>query len=108
MELKKRFNYRNAFIILYFVALFAYVLIGLKPADAKNYDITASLRIPSIGLSSDVTSLQVQDGKLNTPDYIAGSFSRAGNKTLLIGHSSTVFKNLHKINIDEEIEYNFE
>ena len=105
MELKKRFNYRNAFIVLYFVAFVIYIVIGLKPADAKNYNISANLQVPSIGLSSDVTSLQIQDGKLDTPDYIVGSFSRSENKTLLIGHSSTVFNKLHLLNTGEVVKY---
>lgn len=107
MELKKRLSLRTVLIELYVVVFGAYVIWGLQPAEAaQSYEISAELNIPSIGLVSDVTTLQIEDHELKTPDTIAGSFSRAENKTLLIGHSGTVFQNLNETRLGDEIIYN--
>ena len=106
MELKKRLNPKTVLIGLYAVVFAVYVIIGLRPAEAaRSYEISAMLSIPSIGLVSDVTNLQIEDHELKTPDHIVGSFSRAENKTLLIGHSSTAFQNLNRLDVGEEISY---
>ena len=106
MELKKRLNIRTVLIGLYTVVFVTYVIVGLKPAEAaQGYEISAELNIPSIGLVSDVTILQLENHELKTPDAIVGSFSRAENKTLLIGHSSTVFQSLDKVAVGEEVDY---
>ena len=106
MELKKRLNIKTVLMGLYAVFFMAYIIVGLNPAEAaQSYEIFAELNIPSINLSSDVTALQLEDRELKTPDTIVGSFSRAENKTLLIGHSSTVFQNLNKVKLGEEIDY---
>lgn len=105
MELKKRFVFKDVFFKAYIFAFFVYLGFGFLPAVASNYEIDARLEIPVISLASDVTALELEDGKLNTPGLIVGSFSRAENKTLLIGHSTTVFKNLEKISLDDEIIY---
>ena len=107
MELKKRLSLRTVLIGLYVVVFGAYVIWGLQPAEAaQSYEISAELNIPSISLTSDVTTLKIEDHELKTPDTIVGSFSRAENKTLLIGHSSTVFQNLNEAQLDDEIIYN--
>lgn len=106
MELKKRLNLKTVLIGLYAVVFVAYIIVGLKPAEAaQSYEISAELSIPSIDLVSDVTTLHLEDHGLETPDSIVGSFSRAENKTLLIGHSSTVFQNLDKVAVADEITY---
>jgi len=106
VKLKKRLDFRKVLIAFYFVAFIVYLIVGLQPADAKQYDIIAHLSIPSIGLTSDVTAVQVQNGELETPDKIVGSFSNHENKTFLFGHSSTVFGELNQIETGEEIVYN--
>lgn len=106
MELKKHLNSRVIFVSLYFFAFIAYIIYGLQPARAVNNDITASLSIPGISLTADVVNLEVQNGRLNTPDTIVGSYSRNQNKTLLIGHSTTVFSRLHEVRLGDELEYN--
>ena len=107
MELRKRhLNARRVFVGLYVLAFAIYIIVGLQPAEAKNYEVAAQLNIPSIDLAADVTELTLDNNKLDTPDTIVGSYSQAENKTLLIGHSSTVFENLHSVNLREEIDYN--
>lgn len=106
MELKKRFSFRRVFTILYIVAFFAYVAVGLAPADGIAYTIDGGLVIPSIDLNSGVTKLELKDHKLNTPDSIVGSYSQNINKTFLIGHSTTVFKSLNQAKVNDTIIYN--
>ena len=106
MELKKHLNSRVIFVSLYVFAFIAYIIYGLQPARAVNNDITASLSIPGISLAADVVNLEVQNGRLDTPDTIVGSYSRNQNKTLLIGHSTTVFSRLHEVRLGDELEYN--
>ena len=107
VELKKRLSLRTVLIGLYVVVFGVYVIWGLQPAEAaKSYEISTKLNIPSINLTTDVATLQLENRELKTPDAIVGSFSRADNKTLLIGHSTTVFQNLNNVKIGDEINYN--
>ena len=105
MELKKHFNFRRLFVTLYSLFFVVYVIIGLQPAEAVNYNVSAKLVIPSIGFESDVTELSLVDNKLDTPDTIVGSYSEHHNKTLLIGHESTVFYDLDEVKIGDVINY---
>lgn len=101
MELKSRFRYglifKTCFVFIYFAMIIHFLTLGFSPASATEYDISGQLLIPSIGLNSNVTSLELSDDGLDTPDSIVGSFSLHKNKTLLIGHSSTVFKSLASV-----------
>lgn len=108
MELKRRLNFRKILTILYIVAFFVYIVVGLQPAEARNYEISGELVIPSIGLKSDVAKLELENHRLETPDEIVGSYSRYSSKTFLIGHSSTVFKNLSTVSLGDLIYYNDE
>lgn len=106
MELRKRLNSKYIFIGLYIFAFLAYIIYGLQPAEAVNsYDITGEITIPSINLTSDVTNLSLDGNELHTPDTIVGSFTKSENKTLLIGHSTEVFKNLEQVKIGDEVDY---
>lgn len=105
MKLRRRHSIRAIFASTYVIMFIAYIIIGLQPAEATNYDVSAKLLIPSIGLSSDVTTVTLIGNKLETPDTIVGSYSAADNKTLLFGHSSTVFHNLDDIKIGDLISY---
>lgn len=105
MELKKHLGLRYLFVGLYVFLFGVYIMIGLQPAGATNYDVSTNLAIPSIGLKSDVTELAVRDGRLDTPDTIVGSFTRSDNKTLLIGHSTGVFEHLDSLQDGDAIEY---
>ena len=106
MELKKRLNPRIVFAFIYFVAFFGYIIYGLQPAEAvDSLPIDGSLSIPSIGLVSDVTNLEKTNEGLLTPDSIVGSYSENNNNTLLIGHSTGVFRDLHNVKIGDVINY---
>lgn len=77
----------------------------MLPADAITYNIDTELYIGSIGLNAPVTKLALENAKLNTPDDIVGSYSKNENTTLLIGHSTTIFKNLPNIKKYDYISY---
>lgn len=83
-----------------------YFFFGFQPVnevDAANYP---ELRIPSIELQAPVKPVAVHERQLEVPDTIAGSYSSHNNKTLLVGHSSTIFKNLHEVENGSLIIYN--
>lgn len=103
MELKRHLDLRYLFVSLYFVAFAIYLLIGLQPVGATNYNISSELMIPRIGLKTDVASLNLRDGNLDTPESIVGSFSKYPRKTLLIGHSTTVFQRLNDVEANDSI-----
>ena len=105
MELKRHLNLRYIFVGLYVILFVAYIVVGLQPAGATQYEISAELSIPGIELESDVTKLALHDGRLDTPDTIVGSYARYEDKTLLIGHSTTVFEHLSDVQIGDEITY---
>ena len=105
MELKQHRNPKGIFVGLYILAVAVYIAIGLQPAEATNYQISGRLAIPSISLISDVTKLELDHGNLATPDTIVGSYTQARNKTLLIGHSTTVFEGLDATNLGDVINY---
>ena len=83
-----------------------YIASSFIPADGTAYTFDGGLVIPSINLTSGVTKLHLKDRKLNTPDTIVGSYSNHANKTFLIGHSSTVFRDLYQANVGDNISYN--
>lgn len=107
MELKKHYNPRVMFLSIYALMFVVYIIIGLQPAEASHYyEVSGRLDIPSIQLDSDVTALELQEHSLDTPDTIVGSYSQSQNKTLLIGHSTTVFRDLDKVKIGDDVLYN--
>ena len=107
MELRRRrFDFRKIVTLFYVVAFATYLILGFQPTAATHYEISGSLNIPSINLTSDVTSLKLENHKLNTPDTIVGSYTKYDSKIFLIGHSTTVFKNLNQVKPGELINYN--
>ena len=108
MELKRKFSIKKLFTVFYVLALAVYLIVGLQPAGATEYEVSGNLMIPSINLNSDVTDLELVEHKLETPDTIVGSYQKYPTKTLLIGHSSTVFENLNEVSLGDVIVYNGE
>ena len=107
MELKKRrFGVRKVFTILYIVAFSIYLIVGIQPTGATAYEFSGGIAIPSISLISGVVDVKLENHKLNTPDTVVGSYSEYDTKTFLIGHSSTVFKNLNRVGYNDTIYYN--
>ena len=106
MELKKSFPFRKIFTILYIVSFLTYVGFSFVPTNGTAYAFDGGLEIPSIELISGVTKLKLKNRKLDTPDSVVGSYSQSLNKTFLIGHSTTVFKDLDQVKINDVIIYN--
>lgn len=93
-------------MLFFCIALPVYLYVGLQPrvpADAASYP---RLSIASIDLDTPVERLELDGKQLHVPDMIAGSYSSERNKTLLIGHSSTVFEKLDHLEIGQEVNYN--
>lgn len=109
MEIKKRFDFRKVFAALYIAMSFTFITIGLQPAEAASQSLdtpVTSMSIPTIGLQSAVAEVALKDKKLSAPDRIVGSYKKKNsNKTLLIGHSTTAFKNLKNVTVDEIVIY---
>ncbi|MBR2994274.1 sortase [Candidatus Saccharibacteria bacterium] len=106
MELRKHLSPKSVFVGLYVLFFVIYIVVGLQPAEAtQSYEISTTLNIPSINLNTDVANLKLESHKLETPSDIVGRFQRAENKTLLIGHSTSVFQNLDRLQIGEEVVY---
>ena len=101
----KSLDFRKIVLTVYFVSFAVFLLVGLTPAGAINYNVSGRLLIPSISLDVDVTKIEIEDGRLNTPDLIVGSYDSAPNKTFLVGHASAVFQNLKNVQVGDEIEY---
>ena len=103
-----------AILIFYLLAIPTYLIIGLQPSStsmaetlaAESQNASGFLIINSIGLSTPVVDVALQNRVLSAPEYIAGSFSSEPHKTLLIGHSSTIFQNLKDVKFSDIIDYN--
>lgn len=106
MELRRSLDFRKIVAFLYSFCFAVYLIIGFQPvAEATNYEVSSEINIPAINLTADVTTLKLKNRQLETPDTIVGSFKQNENKTLLIGHASTVFVNLDDVTLGNEIVY---
>ncbi len=101
------------FFSFYFIA--AFVVANFCVQILKNTNsvyaeeaatATSTLSIPSISLTAPVTTIPFTGPKLDVPEQIAGSYSVHDNKTLIIGHSSTIFQGLKETKIGEKITLN--
>ena len=91
--------------LFFTVALPVYIYLGFQPnipADAASYP---RLSIAAINLETPVEKLALEGRKLNVPDMIAGSYSSEPKKTLIVGHSSTVFEDLDQLEVGQELVY---
>lgn len=108
MELKRTWrslNLRKMYIALYACVLATYVMVGLTPAEATDYEVATDMQIPAIGLTADVTTVRLKDGELATPDTIVGRYAPMPHKTFLFGHSSTVFTTLSEVKVGDTVIY---
>lgn len=98
--------FQKFFLMTYAAVMAVYFLIGFLPAaNAEDYQIGGSLNIPSINLSTDVAELELSGNTLVSPGEIAGEFTNAKNKLLIIGHAKTVFHNLIGVQTGDEFDY---
>lgn len=105
MELRRQLRVRNVLTFCYILALVIYLVVGLQPAGATASEIASGLVVPSIHLATGVTKVSLVEHKLATPDTLVGSYQPSENKTFLIGHSTTAFRELQEINIGDSVFY---
>lgn len=104
-SVKNRFNPFNSSVkfaklfltFAYLLVVPIYVIVGLQPATAAKPQSDSNLIIPSINLHSPAQKLTRTGNTLSTPNYLPGFYSEQPNKILLIGHSTTIFQNLHRL-----------
>ena len=97
----------RVFVACFFLIMLPiYLYIGFQPVASTEALSYPTLKIDDISLSTPVEPLQLTDHQLIAPANIAGSYSSQPNKTLIIGHSSTVFRQLDQIRIGESLVYN--
>ena len=104
--LPDQINLPAAWFSIWAIVFVMWLAIGLQPAEAKTYEISGHLEIPSIALNTDIASLSLENGELHTPSDLAGSYSNTPNKTFLVGHSTGIFQNLKNLQIGDQISYN--
>ncbi len=87
------------------VMLPIYIFIGMQPASSINTEGLPTLVVPSIGLETPVSTLELTNQELIAPANIAGSYASAENKFFIIGHSSTVFRKLDRAEVGDVVDY---
>lgn len=99
-----RFHFSKVFfLLLYFLLISSLVIYGLSSSKITNAQ--SFLVVPSIGLRTPVVTIhQNPDRTLPTPDRIAGLYLASPQKLFLIGHSTTVFRPLPRLELGQTIE----
>ena len=108
MEIKRKVDFRKVFTGIYIIVAFLLLTFGLRPAEAtaSHDDIVSSINIPAVGIVSTVTKIKLENHRLETPDLVVGSYAKKNSaKTFLVGHSTTVFRNLKYIKVGDIIAY---
>lgn len=97
-------GFRALFLVACFLLPAFYTYQGLKPFSA---DAVAKERlfVPSINLSAPVRDVAKTGATIEVPEVIAGAYSEKPNKTLLIGHSNTVFQGLKHLKTGTDIVF---
>jgi sortase (surface protein transpeptidase) len=92
------------FGIMYFFVIFGTVFYFFKPkeADAMSEE---RLFIPSIGMIARVKNIEREGSKLVPPDLEAGAYHPAIHKTVLLGHSTSIFNTLKNVEMDDRITF---
>ena len=106
----KRFKLGLA--VFYLLAIATFIVVGLQTTDtsaevraAEVAQAEAYLSIRAINLATPVVRIELVNRTLNAPQYLAGAYHAHDNKTLIIGHSSTIFNQLHQLKIGDYIDY---
>lgn len=89
----------------FLIMLPIYLYIGFQPAASIEAASYPELDIPSISLNTPVAPLQLTNRQLIAPGNIAGVYSANPNKTFIIGHASTIFKQLHQVQVNDTFTY---
>ena len=96
----------RVFVSAFFMIMLPiYLYIGFHPASSLDYTGYPVLEIPSINLSTPVAEIELEDRELIAPATIAGVYRANPHKLFIIGHSSTVFHNLRKLEVNQNFIY---
>lgn len=102
------FSWSRRTITIVTLAFFAIAipsyLLGFSAFATTINPVNATLKIPSIRLSSYVTPAKSSGNELETPNEHVASYTNE-NKVFLFAHSTANFKNLDKIIIGDTISY---
>lgn len=97
---------RVFFVSLFMILAPFYFFSGIQPVSSIEATSYPELRLPEIDLATPVAPLEMTERQLIAPATIAGSYSQAPNKQFIIGHSSTVFRNLNQATLYQHLYYN--
>lgn len=92
----------------FMIMLPIYIFIGLQPAPIADAASYPTLTIPAINLETPVATVELVDRQLSVPATIAGIYQPTDNKLFIIGHSSTVFKRLDRLQVSDQLTYDGE
>ena len=112
-ELRRRKIF-SLLMLFYSVFIPTFIYFGMTEISssetyaAEAASATEKLEIPAIALEALVKVIKKQGVELIAPDQIAGVYHAAKNKDFVIGHSSTIFRELGKIREGDEVSYNGE
>lgn len=96
----------HVFVISFFmIGAPIYAYFGMQPVSSIEAASYPMLSIPEIGLDTAVAPVELVDQQLIAPATIAGVYQR-GEKSFIIGHSSTVFKDLDNVSVNSRFTYN--
>lgn len=96
----------RVFVVSFFLIMLPiYLYIGFQPVASTEAIGYPELSITNISLTTPVQPIELTDHQLIAPDTIAGVYNANPNKTFIIGHSSTIFRELHKAQIGDDISY---
>ena len=100
----KKPRFSVIFGVIYFVLIAGFTAYSFMPktADASSEE---RLYIPTIGLIAQVKNIERSGNQLIAPDEIAGAYQPTNHKTVIIGHSSTVFKDLKSVKKNDNFNF---
>ena len=97
---------KGFFIAIFAILLPIYFFIGFQPVSSFDVSTFPTLTLSDLNLKTYVQPLDLtENNELIAPATIAGSYSIHINKTLIIGHSSTVFSSLQDVQLNQVITY---
>lgn len=102
-RLKKTWG-RVVFGLFLLLGIGIYLYVGLQPirVDASEQ---VRLEIAKIDLFTPVERLERLGNTLIAPEVVAGEYQEMAGRSLVIGHSSTVFKRLSEVELGDSLVY---
>ena len=105
LRTKPYFLGRLVFTTLYLLWAVAFIALSLNSIAKTNAASGDRLEISSIHLDTITRAVDLVDHRFSVPDAEVGAYSAAPNKTFLMGHKSTIFKDLVNVAPSDEITF---